>query len=330
MTLPDSGTVEDYSEEEFNQLLALFATDKGKLSKKQQAAVARYNFKMGKGEKPSFRGAAPAAAAPAPAVPAAPAAPVAGGIAVSADILALLPADIRALAAKDPASLSKEEKIAIAKAKSQAVKAQQAAKDAGAAAAPAADPNAPKPPTPEEIARGKALAFSHASRLNERFGQHIDNWSMQVHMPYATVKTDAILDIVRFLHMEMGFTYLRNLTAVDFHPDRFEVVYNFLNMRDATELALRVKLPRTAPEGADMPTLPSIVSVHPGADWLEREVFDLFGIRFAGHPYMRRIMMPDDWVGHPLRKDYDSTKEQFVGLGADGNDIVSFDPKDGW
>ena len=72
------------------------------------------------------------------------------------------------------------------------------------------------------------------------------------------------------------------------------------------------------------------MGVHPGADWLEREVFDLFGIRFTGHPYMRRLMLPDGWVGHPLRKDYDSSKEQFVGLGADGHDIVSFNKEDGW
>lgn len=328
MSLPDAGNVEDFSEEEMNQLLAFFATDKGKLTKKQMAAVARYNFKLGKGEKPTFRGqAAPAAAAASAPATDAPAAATSAGVSVTPEILALLPPDMQALAAKDPASLSKDEKIALAKAKSQAVKGQAAA---AAPAAAAVDPNAPKPPTPEEVAREKALAFPQAALLNERFGPRIDNWSMQVHMPYATVKADAIVDIVRYLHMEMGFDFLRNLTAVDYLPGGFEVVYNLLNMRDASEIALRVKLPREAPAGLDLPTLPSIVSVHPGADWLEREVFDLFGIRFAGHPYMRRIMMPDDWVGYPLRKDYDLSKEQFIGLGADGNDIVSFDPKDGW
>lgn len=324
MTLPDEGQVEAYSEEEFNQILAMFATDKGKLTKKQQAAVARYNFKKGKNEPIVFRGQ-PGAPEAAPAAPAA-AAPAAGGagVSVTPEILALLSDEMKALAAKDPAAMTKEEKIALAKAKSQAVKGQSAA----APAAPADD--GPKGPTPEELARAKALAFAHADKLNAKFGDAIVSWGMQVEAPDATVKSERILDVVRFLHMEMGFDYLRNLTAADYPPERLEVVYQLANLRDNTRIALRVKLPRKAPQGADLPFLPSIVGIHKGADWLEREVFDLFGIRFTGHPYMRRLMMPDDWVGHPLLKDYDSKKEQFVGLGADGKDIVSFDPKDGW
>lgn len=330
MALPDGANVEDYSEEEMNQLLALYATDKGKLSKNQKAAVARYNFKKTKGEPIVYRGQAPvpAAATPPPAgapaaAPAAASADTGAQVKVSADVVSLLPPEMQALANKDPATLSKEEKIALAKAKSQAVRAQQAAQ------APAA-PEGPKGPTPEEVARDKALAFPQAARLNDRFAPRIEAWSVQVDTPCATVKADAVLDVVRYLHMEMGFDFLRNLTAADYPPERFEVVYHLLNMREAREMALRVKLPRQPPAGQDLPALPSVVSVHKGADWLEREVFDLFGIRFTGHPYMRRLMMPDDWVGHPLRKDYDSRKEQFVGLRADGSDVVSFDPKDGW
>lgn len=320
MTLPDAGQVEEYSEEEFNQVLAMFATDKGKLTKKQQAAVARYNFKKGKNEAVFFRGQTPPPAADVPAAPAG--APAAAGVSVTPEILALLSDEMKALAAKDPATMTKEDKIALAKAKSQAVKAQSAAPPA-----PAAE-EGPKGPTPEEIARAKALAFAHAEKLNAKFGEAIVSWGMQVEAPDATVKSERILDVVRYLHMEMGFDYLRNLTAADYPPERLEVVYQLANMRDNTRIALRVKLARKAPAGADI--LPSIVGIHKGADWLEREVFDLFGIRFTGHPYMRRLMMPDDWVGFPLLKDYDSSKEQFVGLGADGKDIVSFDPKDGW
>jgi NADH-quinone oxidoreductase subunit C len=277
VALPDAGNVEDYSKEEMDELLGYFATDKGKLTKLQKAAVARYNFKLGKGEAINFRGATPPAA-PAVPSPAAPAAPT----------------------------------------------------------APAAPPEAPKP-TPEELARqaaeaarAKALGFPHVAKLNDKFGSAIELWSMQVHAPVATVASDRILDIVRYLHMEMGFDYLRNLTAADYAPERFEVVYHLKNIVKNTDLALRVKLSRDAPAGSDMPHLPSVVGIHPGADWLEREVFDLFGIRFDGHPYMRRLMMPDGWVGHPLRKDYDGSKEQFVGLGADGHDIVSFNKEDGW
>jgi NADH-quinone oxidoreductase subunit C len=330
VALPDAGNVEDYSEDEMKELLAKFEADKASLTKNQKAAVARYNFKKNKGEPIVYRGQAPAAPPPAAQAPAAPSQAGAASVTVSDDIVKLLPPDMQALAGKDPATLSKEEKIALAKAKSQAVKAAQAAKDAAAAQPTSTDPNAPKPKTAEEIAREKALEFPHAQRLDARFGARLDGWAMQVNMPYATVKADAVLDVVRYLHLEMGFDYLRNLTAVDYHPERFEVEYNLLNLRDRSEIALRVKLPRAAPAGQDLPTLPSITSVFVGADWLEREVFDLFGIRFDGHPYMRRLMMPDDWVGHPLRKDYDSTKEQFIGLRPDGTDIVSFDPKDGW
>ena len=339
MALPDAGNVEDYSEEEMKELLAKFETDKASLTKNQKAAVARYNFKKGKGEEIRYRGMAPAPAA-APAAAPTGTAPAAAGVSVSADIVSLLPPDMQALAARDPASLSKDEKIALARAKSQAVKAQQAA----GAVAPAAAPDTPAGPSPEELARAKALEFPHAARLNEKFGETagaagtssgsstaaIELWAMQVHQPVATVKAPRVLDIIRYLHMEMGFDYLRNLTAADYPPDRFEVVYHLKNMVKRQDLALRVKLPREAPAGADMPNLPSVVGIHPGADWLEREVFDLFGIRFTGHPYMRRLMMPDGWVGHPLRKDYDSSKEQFVGLGADGHDIVSFDKEAGW
>jgi NADH-quinone oxidoreductase subunit C len=325
VALPDAGNVEDYTEEEFNQLLAMFATDKGQLTKKQQAAVARYNFKKGKNEPVVFKGQGAPGPAPVPVpAPEAPAPAAGATVAIDPALIPLLPPEAQALAKRDPASLSKEEKIALAKAKSQAVKAQMAAPPA------APKEEGPKGPTPEEAAREKALAHAHALALHAKFGDAIEGWSMQVDSPYATVKAERILDLVRHLHDEMGFDVLRNLTAADYAPERLEVVYNLLNMRDRTKLALRVKMPRAAPAGMDMPTLPSVVSVHKGADWLEREVFDLFGIRFAGHPYMRRLMMPDDWVGHPLRKDYDNKTEQFVGLGADGRDIVSTDPTKGW
>ena len=328
MALPDSGNVEDYTEAEMAELVKLNETDKSKLTKLQKAAIARYNFKKGKNEPIVYRGQAPApAAAPPAAAPAAAPAASAAGVSVSDDILKLLPADMQALAARDPATLSKDEKIALAKAKSQAVKAQQAAKDASAA--PAAE-EGPKGPTPEELARQKALAFPYAMRIHDRFAADVTAWSMQVDKPYAQVKAERVLDIVRYARDELGFTYLRNLTAVDYPPDRMEVVYNLFNMEKRQHLALRTTVPRVAPEGHDLPHLPSVVPVHAGADWLEREVFDLFGIRFDGHPYMRRLMMPDEWVGHPLRKDYDLKREQVVGLRADGSDLVSFDSRDGW
>lgn len=321
MALPDSGNVEDYTEAEMMELVKLNETDKGKLTKNQKAAIARYNFRKNKGEAIPFKGSAAAAAAP-PAVTTPPS--TAAGTPPAADITALLSPEMQALAGRDPATLSKDEKIALAKAKSQAVRAQAAA--GGAPAAPAK----PAGPSPEEIARQKALGFAHAKELDGRFASALEGWQMQTDKPTAVVRSERILDVVRYLHMEMGFDQIRDLTATDYPPDRMEVIYNLYRHVDKAHIALKAKVPRNAPEGADLPHLPSIVGVYAGADWLEREVFDLFGIRFTGHPYMRRLMLPDGWVGHPLRKDYDAKKEQFVGLSESGDDIVSFDSKDGW
>lgn len=96
------------------------------------------------------------------------------------------------------------------------------------------------------------------------------------------------------------FEFLSDITCVDRYPSepRFEVVYHLLSISRKDRVRLKVKL-----NAAD-PNVESLISVWPGANPFEREVFDLFGIRFNGHPHLRRIMMPEDWEGHPLRKDY--------------------------
>ena len=96
------------------------------------------------------------------------------------------------------------------------------------------------------------------------------------------------------------FNFLEDITAVDWHPNepRFEVVYHLLSIPKKARVRLKARL------GGNNLSLPSVISVWGSANFPEREVFDLFGIRFEGHPYLRRIMMPEDWEGHPLRKDY--------------------------
>jgi NADH-quinone oxidoreductase subunit C len=96
------------------------------------------------------------------------------------------------------------------------------------------------------------------------------------------------------------FNYLADLTCVDWYPSepRFEVVYHLLSIPAKERVRLKVRL-----DGAS-PAIESVTSVWPSANFYEREVFDLFGVRFTGHPNLERIMMPDDWEGHPLRKDY--------------------------
>jgi NADH-quinone oxidoreductase subunit C len=94
--------------------------------------------------------------------------------------------------------------------------------------------------------------------------------------------------------------FLSDLTCADYYPrePRFEMAYHLLSIKRKERVRLKVRL-----DGEDA-VIESITPVWPSANFFEREVFDLFGVRFLGHPYLRRIMMPEDWEGHPLRKDY--------------------------
>ncbi len=109
----------------------------------------------------------------------------------------------------------------------------------------------------------------------------------------------------------MWLPALTDLTAVDRHPaePRFEVVYLLTGYEPPVRLRVKARLQ------GETPVIGSVTTLWPGANWLEREVYDLFGIRFVGHPDLARILMPDDWEGHPLRKDYSLTEEpvQFAG-----------------
>jgi NADH-quinone oxidoreductase subunit C len=96
------------------------------------------------------------------------------------------------------------------------------------------------------------------------------------------------------------FNFLSDLTCVDRFPSepRFEVIYHLLSISKKERVRLKVRV------AGDSPAIESVTSVWPGANYFEREVFDLFGVRFTGHPYLRRLLMPEDWEGYPLRKDY--------------------------
>lgn len=111
-----------------------------------------------------------------------------------------------------------------------------------------------------------------------------------------------ILNICRLLRHdpELDYSFLVDLAVVDYHPQqpRFSVVYLLHALKHNQRLRLRVRLP------AEDTRLPSVCEIWPAAEWPEREAFDLMGIEFVGHPDLRRILMPADWEGHPLRKDY--------------------------
>jgi NADH-quinone oxidoreductase subunit C len=98
----------------------------------------------------------------------------------------------------------------------------------------------------------------------------------------------------------LRFSFLSDITTVDRYPiePRFEVNYHLLSIERRERLRLKVRVPGSEP------VVPSVTAVWPTANWHEREIFDLFGIRFQGHPDLRRILMPEEWEGYPLRKDY--------------------------
>jgi NADH-quinone oxidoreductase subunit C len=112
-----------------------------------------------------------------------------------------------------------------------------------------------------------------------------------------------IVETMRRLKSQLQYERISTVTGVDHFPlePRFEVVYHLQSVARKQRIRIKARL-----SGAD-PEIETICSVYRGADWYERETFDLFGIRFLGHPNLTRIMMPDDWEGFPLRKDYPVT-----------------------
>ena len=121
-----------------------------------------------------------------------------------------------------------------------------------------------------------------------------------------TVPAERVLDVLgAFGAAPDGPFVLTDLTALDRHPHepRFEVVYLLTGYAASVRLRVRTRLP------GDLPVIASATGLWPAANWLEREVFDFFGIRFDGHPNLTRILMPDDWEGYPLRRDVPLTEE---------------------
>ena len=140
-------------------------------------------------------------------------------------------------------------------------------------------------------------------RLKDRFGEKIVAFQAETLQPWAVVAPDAIAEVAAFVKSDpaLAFDNLLCLSAVDYpkeDPPRMEVVYHLLSYEHRHKFVLKVHLPR---EGAHVPTVEGTWAV---ANWHEREAYDLFGMVFDGHSDMRRILLPDDWIGHPLRKDW--------------------------
>lgn len=126
--------------------------------------------------------------------------------------------------------------------------------------------------------------------------------------PQIKVPAPKIYEVAAFLKNDLRFDFLNFLTAVDYNKEnRFELVYHFMQSDAPTaELFVKVDLPRDGE-----PALPSLTPLYAAADWQERETYDLFGIRFTGHPNLRRILLWEGYGGWPLRKDYVHTADKY-------------------
>ena len=167
----------------------------------------------------------------------------------------------------------------------------------------AADQGAPKPPVKKKDEGPKPTdAANHplVKNLKAQFADAIHEASEFIGQLSVNVDAARIVEICDYLKSdrETGFNYLSDLTCVHW-PDRrqtpFEIVYNLFSISANERLRLRARV---------KDAVDSVTSVWPSANWLEREVFDLFGVRFNNHPDLRRLLLPPDWQGHPLRKDY--------------------------
>jgi NADH-quinone oxidoreductase subunit C len=139
---------------------------------------------------------------------------------------------------------------------------------------------------------------SAAQAIQERFGTETVEFRGDISL---MVPPDKIVEVCTALRDEFGFDVLAAESAVDYWPEqapRFHVIYQLYSMTHNQRIGLRVPL------DGNGPSLASVTGVYPNANWHEREIWDMFGVRFEGHPDMRRIIMPYEWEGHPLRKDY--------------------------
>jgi NADH-quinone oxidoreductase subunit C len=145
-------------------------------------------------------------------------------------------------------------------------------------------------------------------RLLEFFPSQVEATHADLGDATARVAPGNLLEIMRLLRDEPGldFEMLMDVTAVDWlgEEPRFELVYHLYSMKRNHRVRIKARVPESAPEIA------SLVSLWPSADWMEREVWDLYGIRFLGHPDLRRILLYEEFEGHPLRKDYPKEKRQ--------------------
>ncbi len=171
---------------------------------------------------------------------------------------------------------------------------------------PAAPAAKPAPPAAKPAIKPEPWTSPLLEELQKLFPGAISDSVIFRNQPSVTVTRESLLQACEFLKSEEGgeYTLLTDHTAVDYpkREKRFELVYHLYSFKRNDRLRLKV----LATEGEKVP---SVVGLWPTANWMEREVYDMFGVLYEGHPDLKRILLPDGWTGHPLRKDYDILKQ---------------------
>jgi NADH-quinone oxidoreductase subunit C len=184
----------------------------------------------------------------------------------------------------------------------------------------ASAPQVPSNPAPQPLPGNPRSAPDIVAILVEKFGDRIRSKNLETIDPFAVVDAASLLEVCRFLKADerLKFDFLNCVTGVDYlEPDakkaakagfepHLEVVYHLSSFRHRHRFVLKVILPRWKDgKTGELPEVPSVDSVWRAADWHEREVYDLIGVVFTDHPNHSRILLAEDWIGHPLRKDYE-------------------------
>ncbi len=167
----------------------------------------------------------------------------------------------------------------------------------------AATPAPPKPP----VSLQTTLDNEFVTRFRAKFGAGLLEAIEDRKQSILTVERGQLVEMARYLRDEEKFDMLSDLTAVDWpkREKRFDVVLNLYSFAKNERLRLKVR-------AGDGEEIPSMTEIWAAANWLEREVFDMFGIIFSGHPDLKRILLPENWQGYPLRKDYDILQQDTV------------------
>ena len=146
-------------------------------------------------------------------------------------------------------------------------------------------------------------------KLQDQHNDAIESFDADALDPFVLVKPDPIVEVCQFLHddPDLAFDCLTNMSGVDFLKERhIQVVLHLYSYTHRHMIVVKVNVSR------EEPSMPSVETVWKAANWLEREIYDLLGVIFTGHSDLRRLLMPEDWIGHPLRKDFVEPEEYHV------------------